>query len=75
MRNYLRQSWLAADQLLNALLGGMADETISSRCWRCRDRQPYAFLVRLINAVVFWQNNHCRGAHAAFVARKSQPVT
>lgn len=68
--NMLRQIWLALDQLANALCGGMADETVSSRCWRCQDQRPFGALVRIINACMFWQNNHCRGAYAQYLARK-----
>ena len=31
---YFKQVLVAADQLANALAGGWADETWSSRCWR-----------------------------------------
>lgn len=34
MRHWIKQVLIAVDQLLNALLGGWADETVSSRAWR-----------------------------------------
>ena len=34
MPAYLHGLLVACDQLLNALLGGWPDETLSSRCWR-----------------------------------------
>lgn len=34
MWRYLKQVLIAFDQLINALLGGWADETLSSRAWR-----------------------------------------
>ena len=34
MRTYLHNLLVACDQLVNALMGGWPDETLSSRCWR-----------------------------------------
>lgn len=34
MKRWFLQVLIAVDQLLNALLGGWADETVSSRAWR-----------------------------------------
>ena len=54
------QVLIAFDQLINARLGGWADETMSARCWRLRGlRRRYAVMVKVINAVFFWQENHC----------------
>ena len=46
------------------LLDGMPSESISGRAWRCGWRRT----VRVLNAVCFWNNNHCRGAHASDTA-------
>lgn len=56
----MKQVLIAVDQLGNALLGGWADETLSSRCWRLRHRQPYAALRAVIDGLFFWQQDHCR---------------
>jgi hypothetical protein len=63
MSNYFYQLWIAADQAANALLGGWADETISSRSYRQRHKPRWAIAYKLINALFFWQNDHCRGAY------------
>lgn len=34
MRRYLKQVLIAFDQLINALLGGWADESLSAHAWR-----------------------------------------
>lgn len=50
------------DQTANAAFGGAEDETISARCWRYRDRQPYAWLRRLIDSMfelIAGQADHC----------------
>lgn len=38
LRRWGKQVLVALDQLVNALFGGWADETLSSRCWRKRDK-------------------------------------
>lgn len=67
MRGYLYHLAIALDQLLNAALGGYADETLSSRTYR-RATQPkpkrrWLWAYGAINTLFFWQNNHCRGAY------------
>lgn len=69
----LKQLLIAIDQVLNALLGGMADETLSARAHRQRLRGRPA-MAQAINALFFWQVDHCRGAYASEVARKHLPT-
>jgi hypothetical protein len=47
---YLFYLSIALDQLLNTVLGGFPDETISARCWREKRLSRY-----LIDALFFWQ--------------------
>lgn len=67
---YIGRVWISIDQLVNAILGGNADETISSRCWR----NNWGYAVKVINYIIFWQNNHCRGAYAKNLERKAAPL-
>lgn len=55
------------DQMANATFGGDEDETISSRCWRYREEQPYRTLRRLIDAAfgLAGEKNHCLSAYLA----------
>lgn len=69
----LRQIVVAADQFINALLGGYADETFSSRCWRCRAEQPYAFLRRAIDTVLWFDPDHCEMSYNSERQRKYFP--
>uniref|UniRef100_UPI0033412D81 hypothetical protein n=1 Tax=Castellaniella defragrans TaxID=75697 RepID=UPI0033412D81 len=62
-RRYGHQLLIAIDQLLNTLAAGWADETLSSRAWRCRDVRKWAIAYRAIDAVFFWQPNHCQNAY------------
>jgi hypothetical protein len=65
LRAWLWQVVIGLDQLLNALLGGWADETLSSRAWRSeqRGRRPGIWLRPLIDAIFFWQAGHCRESY------------
>ena len=73
-RKYFHQLAIAIDQLLNALLAGWADETISSRAWRCRDVRKWAIMVKIINGVFFWQKNHCRATYVFELTQGHKPT-
>lgn len=69
-----REVAVAIDQLANAVLGGYAQETISSRCWRLRDYRPYSTMRRVIDCLFFWQKNHCRVSYESQVQRRNMPA-
>lgn len=69
----MKQFWIAVDQLINACLGGFADETLSSRCWRLRYREPYSTLRAVIDGAFFWQSEHCRKSYDAEIKRTQSP--
>lgn len=52
------------DQTANAAIGGSHDEKISSRAYRCGWRRTEA----LINALFFFDHDHCRTSHENEVA-------
>lgn len=64
----LKQIAIAIDQLLNALLGGMADETLSARAHRTG-----SVLEPLIDALFFWQADHCFESYISEKERKQLP--
>ena len=66
---------IAASQGLNAILGGWADESLSSRAWRCRDRRRWACMAWLIDAAfrLFGEQDHCRAAYDSEVGRHQSP--
>lgn len=71
MPRYPAQLGTAASQLLNALLGGWADESLSSRAWHRSQASPHWLIVRLlIDAVFFFQPGHCERAHRAAERRR-----
>lgn len=65
----MKQLLIAADQLANALLGGMADETISARAWRLRDHRGWGVARAVIDALFFWHRDHCMQAYHAELLR------
>ena len=73
----MKQFLIAFDQVLNTMVyikgdgWGFADETLSARSWRLRDlsSRPY----RVINALFFWQENHCKEAYESEMNNKHLP--
>jgi hypothetical protein len=78
---YLQQIWMGVDQLVNALIPpftgvvSSAGETLSARAFRAwRDGRPWGrVMLPFINTIFFWQDNHCRGAHARLMERTYLP--
>jgi hypothetical protein len=66
---------IAIDQLINAVFGGYPDETLSARCWRHRYTRKYRILVNIINALFFWQDNHCLESYNSELNRRHLPYS
>lgn len=63
MKFWLNQVLVAIDQLINALIGGWADETLSSCAYRMDQKGARAAPLRcLIDTIFFWQPEHCKQA-------------
>ena len=83
MRAYCEQVFIAADQLVNALIPPLdgtvsyADETLSARSYRAyRDGKLFGKLTMpFINLLFFWQGpDHCYKAFLKEHARKNLPA-
>jgi hypothetical protein len=63
---------IAIDQLLNVILLGSPDETLSSRAYRAdRDDKVFGKLFRpAIDALFFWQDRHCYQAYLSEIHRR-----
>jgi hypothetical protein len=73
-RNYLHQVSLAIDQLLNTLLAGHADETLSARAYRCQfDKRRWMIVRRTLDGIFFWQDGHCFNSYLSELERKHLP--
>lgn len=58
-----------ASQTVNVwLLLGHHDQTVSSRCYLNRNKPIWSKAYKIINALFFWQENHCRSSFEADVA-------
>lgn len=59
IKQYARRQLLAVDQVINAIMFGDEDETISGRAGRKWDGTWWS---RLINFIFHWQRDHCVNA-------------
>ena len=75
MKNFALQVLIAIDQLANALFGGYADETLSSRAHRMRQKgQTYwRWTAGFIDMLFFWQKGHCEAAWHSEMKRLQLP--
>ena len=74
LKKYGYHVLIAIDQLFNALTGGAADETLSSRTYRgaILAKQPkkrWRVLYRVINGL-FFDRNHCKTAYESEISGK-----
>ena len=70
----MKQVLIAADQLVNAIFGGWADETLSARVWRNQGNSWYwKLLLKVIDGIFFWQDNHCQKSFDSEVLRRHFP--
>ena len=71
----IHQIGIAASQALNAIFGGWADESLSSRAWRSQDRRGWSYAVWLIDAVfrLFGERDHCWQAYESERGRLQSP--
>ena len=61
---------IAADQLVNALLAGWPDETLSSRAWRWEQNGVRSWPRRFIDRLFFWEQDHCYQSYIAGIEVK-----
>ena len=59
---YGKRTLIAVDQLLNTLLGGWPDETLSSRC-TAGARRGESMPRRVVDGLFFWQREHCKSSY------------
>ncbi|UWZ92181.1 DNA helicase UvrD [[Pasteurella] aerogenes] len=69
---------IAVDQLFNALTGGGADETLSSRTYRHailsdRPKQRWNTMYLFIEFLFFWEKEHCKTAYESELKGKQYP--
>lgn len=67
------QVLIAFDQLINTLLGGMADETLSAVAYRHSIDGKRKWPCWLIDHIFFWQEHHCFEAYISEIERAHLP--
>lgn len=68
----MREVLQALSQLLNALTGGFADESLSGRAWRGRNaRRRWRLWVAVIDRLFFWEVQHCYNAYLYEIERRA----
>lgn len=68
------QILVAVDQLVNTMLGGFADETLSSRAYRhAAIKKDRTWPMTIIDAIFFWQDQHCKQAYESEIERSQLP--
>lgn len=74
MKQWFLNLLIAIDQLINVVLNGDPDETLSSRAHRMREKgQPYwGWTANAIDLLFFWQHQHCQQAYESEVLRLQQ---
>jgi hypothetical protein len=70
--SYIGRVTIAANQLVNTVLNGWPDETLSSRAHR-QHLKGNSFWRNFINKLFYWQSDHCRGAHRDELERRQYP--
>lgn len=76
-KHWLLQSAIAFDQFINAFVfGGHADETISARSWRNRNKNHYwAALHKAIDWLfLVFERDHCYNAYLSEIYRRQYPL-
>ena len=73
VRFWTQQVVIAIDQFINALLGGWADETMSSRAYRLRHRWPYKAYRFLIDLLFLFDPSHCKASYESERLRMQSP--
>lgn len=71
--SYWYRLWTALTQLLNTILGGWPDESLSSRTWRNRERRGWRQLHTLIDALFWRWPDHCERAHRSEQTLRQMP--
>lgn len=75
MRFLVLQLAISIDQLFNVLLGGYADETLSSRAWRAYyDKKPFGLVFKpVIDTIFFFDKDHCFNSFLSERLDRQQP--
>lgn len=71
----MKQVLIAFDQLINAIFGGWADETISARSYRLSaTKRRWYVAMRVIDCLFFFEADHCKNSYNSEKQRTQLPA-
>ena len=70
---YVKNVLIAFDQLLNALIGGWADATLSSHAYRMDVERNRKTVRKIIDTVLFFDEDHCYQSYLSEIERRQLP--
>ena len=73
MLGYIKNVLIGVDQLVNAVIGGWPDESLSSRSWREYVSGKRLWPKRLIDTLLWFDKNHCEEAYLSEKERRQLP--
>lgn len=73
MISYLKNLLIALDQLVNTILGGWPDESLSSQCWRIEQKKGISWPRKLVDALLFFDKDHCQESYESELERRQLP--
>lgn len=69
MKEYFKNILLGIDQLVNTVISGEPDETLSSRAWRHYVDGSRKWPKILIDLIFFWDKDHCYNSYLSEINR------
>ncbi|WP_337608576.1 hypothetical protein [Duodenibacillus massiliensis] len=73
MLGYIKNVLIGVDQLVNAVIGGWPDESLSSRSWREYVSGKRLWPKRLIDTLLWFDKNHCEESYLSEKERRQLP--
>ena len=70
---YVKNVLIALDQLVNALIGGYCDETLSSHAYRMDVEKDHKWVRVMIDTVLFFDPDHCHQSYLSEIERRQLP--
>lgn len=70
---YITKVATGLDQLINALIAGYPDESLSAHAYRWRRDGKRAWPAKVINTLFFWQQDHVASAYHTEQERRHFP--
>lgn len=70
---HIKMVLIGFDQLINTFLLGACDESLSARAWRHYQDGSRKWPKILIDAILFFDKNHCKNSYLSEIERRQYP--